>query len=304
MDFLTRSRGTRMRPPTREQVVSVYRGILKQARRFFDENTREFIQTFAQTKFRSNQRDRKPERAHKKLKNARTALHLLERANAHRFKDAVSVLEFGYGRKGPRRMDMLRATAGIGKREGIFGNLREVARYRPAFYAIAKNQYGEKKLEVNLDVLKSKNHLNIAKMQDMHWSDIRRRLLPPVDQRTMELLEERARTGVVDTTRGMGDRDSEAVRRWERQWVKMPHKRQAVRFYRELLGQVTQVDVSVGMVPNTALYRKSAARRSTKNAAGMDKPSAVPKKVYAFSKSLLAGKKPPSLANAIDLAGL
>ncbi|KAJ1956433.1 hypothetical protein GGI12_005307, partial [Dipsacomyces acuminosporus] len=285
-------------------VMGVYRGILKQARAFFDENTREFIQSFARAKFRSNLKDRKAERACKKLCNARTAMHLLERANMHRFKDVVSVLEFGYGRKGPRKMDMLSAAACIGRREAIFGNLREVARYRPAFYAIAKNQFGEKKLEVNPNTLKSKNNLNIAKMQDVHWSGIRHRVLPPVNQTTMELLEERARTGVIDTTRRMSDRHRAVVSKWQQQWVKMPHKRQIIRYYRELLTQITQMDVSTEMVPNTALYRKSIARRSTKNAAGVDKPTRVPKKVFTFKASLLAGKKPPSTANIVDLAGL
>ncbi|KAJ2110350.1 hypothetical protein IW146_005947 [Coemansia sp. RSA 922] len=285
--------------------MGVYRGILKQARAFFDDNTSEFIQSYAKSKFRGGLHDRNHERAHKRLRNARTTMHLLERANKHRYADVVSVLEFGYGRKGPRRVHMINAIAGLGKREEIFGSLEQVSKYRPAFYAIAKNYLGESKLQVNPLVLRSKQPLNVAKMQDRYWSDIRHKIKPPVDKATMAVLEERARTGIIDTTSLLAsEEDKSALERWTKTWVKMPPKRQIIRYYRTLLEQVTMMEVKTVEVPNTGKYVKSVARRNTVDAVGREKPDLVPKKNYVFTKSLLSGKRGLGEANLIDIAGL
>ncbi|KAJ2742267.1 hypothetical protein GGI20_004607 [Coemansia sp. BCRC 34301] len=285
--------------------MGVYRGILKQARAFFDENTSEFIQSYTKERFRIGLHDTNHERAHKHLRNARTTMHLLERANKHRFVDVVSVLEFGYGRKGPRRVQMTNATAGLGRREEIFGSPYQVSKYRPAFYAIAKNSVGESKLQVSPLILRSKQPLNVAKMQDKHWSDIRHKIKPPVDKATMAVLEERARTGIVDTSSLLASQeDRDALERWTKVWVKMPPKRQIVRYYRTLLQQVTMMEVKTQEVPNTGKYYKSMARRSTVDALGREKSDTVPKKEYVFTKSSLAGKRGLGAANIIDVAGL
>ncbi|KAJ2801178.1 hypothetical protein H4S07_005000, partial [Coemansia furcata] len=259
----------------------------------------DFIQSYAKSKFRGGLSDRNYERAHKRLRNART------RANKHRYVDVISVLEFGYGRKGPRRVHMLNATAGLGKREEIFGNLEQVSKYRPAFYAIAKDCLGDKKLLVNPLALRSKQPLNVAKMQDKHWSDVRHKIKPPVDKATMAVLEERARTGIVDTTSLLAsEEDKSALERWTKTWVKMPPKRQIIRYYRTLLEQVTMMEVKTLEVPNTGKYVKSMARRNTVDAVGREKPDFIPKKSYVFTKSLLAGKRGLGAANLIDMAGL
>ncbi|KAJ1720771.1 hypothetical protein LPJ53_004629 [Coemansia erecta] len=192
-------------PPSRESVLGVYRGILRQARMFFDENSREFIQTFAKKKFRENMHD-------------------------------------------------------------------------------PKNQYGEDKLSVNKNMLRSRNPLNVAKMQDSHWDTIRRKVLPPVDTNTMRVLEERAQCGIVDTVNKMDPDLAGIVRTWESRWVKMPPPRQIIRYYRTLLNQVTEMQVLKETTPDA-------------------KPSAQGTK-YMFRKSSLADKRPPPLANPIDIAML
>ncbi|KAJ1951199.1 hypothetical protein EC988_004110 [Linderina pennispora] len=285
--------------PTREMVVPVYRGILKEARKFFDLPTRTFIKTFAQEKFRSNSRDKLPMRTHKKLRKARSALRLLERANTHRYADAVSLLEFGYGRKGPLRIDLMRAMAGVGKREQVFGSLNNVKKYRPAFYAIASEQLGDK-LEVNVNVLKSRNKLNVAKMQDKRWEEVKWKVVPPVDRETLEMVEEFAKTGVVDNTKGFSAKEKEVLRQWEQRWVKVPHRRQVQRFYRELLTRMPAMEITKTEVPNPTKYRKDIVRRNASDTT----PDMIPKTAYSFIRSPLAGKKKPSLANLIDLAGL
>ncbi|KAJ2349105.1 hypothetical protein IWW50_005132 [Coemansia erecta] len=273
---------------------------------FFDDTTREFIQSYAKQKFRSNRNDRDAERAQRTLKQARTALHLLERANRGIFTDVLSVLEYGYGRKGPRKLIMLEATVGIGQREEVFGNLNEVAKYRPAFYALAEHQLGRTKLEVSVQTLRSQHPLNVAKAQDAHWQSIRHRVLPPVDAATMDLLEERAATGVVTSAaQVLASPDAAAlVRAWEARWVKFPEKRMARRYYRRLLESVVRMDVVTEMVPNPGMYQKGVARRNTCLAPGVVKPELVPRRVYAFVTSSVAGKALAQEANIIDIAGL
>ncbi|KAJ2548404.1 hypothetical protein EV175_004843 [Coemansia sp. RSA 1933] len=309
MEFLLRSKGAVPGFPSRLQVMHTYRGILREARAFFDETTRDFITTYAKQEFRRNHQDKKVKRIQRKLLGARTTLHLLQRANSHRFKDAVSVLAYGYGRKGPRKVQLLHAMAGIAPREQIFGNLREVARYRPAFYAIAARQFGRHKLVVCDEQLKSRHPLNVAKMQDVHWNFIRHRTVPPIDRSTMALLEQRARTGVITNallnSKELPPDDAHALRLWENRWVKFPPRSQAIRYYRALLTMNTSVmDVTIDMVPNTAKYRKKLPRRNVRNASGAVKPDLVPKKSFAFHASPLAGKKRPSTANPVDLLGL
>ncbi|KAJ1661688.1 hypothetical protein IW140_006318 [Coemansia sp. RSA 1813] len=289
--------------------MHAYRGILREARAFFDENTRDFITSYTRKEFRKNLYDKKTARAQRKIKGARTTLHLLERANAHKFKDVISVLEYGYGRKGPRKVEMLQATAKIRPRERVFGNLREVAKYRPAFYAIAERQFGVKKLTVSEEPLKSKHPLNVAKMQDRHWEHIRHRTVPPIDQSTMDLIEERARTGSVTNillkSKDISADDAEMLQMWEQRWVKKPNKSQVIRYYRALLDiNMAVMDVSVEMVPNKGKYWKAMPRRNVLDASGAVKPDLIPKKAFTFRTSSLAGKKSPSSANGIDVLNL
>ncbi|PIA15206.1 hypothetical protein COEREDRAFT_98340 [Coemansia reversa NRRL 1564] len=228
MDFLLRTNAQRVKLPSRQQVMHVYRRILKQARSFFDETTREFIQSYAKVTFRRNLYDRKVNRARAKLRNAQTTANRLERANKHRFKDVLNVLETGYGQKGPRKAMMLEAMVGIKKEEEVFGNLRDMAQYRPAFYALAMHQLGKSKVEVDKQNLKSLHPLNVAKTQDARWESLRYRVAPPVDEATMEVLEERARTGIIrnPVLQDCSVRDAALIRRWEEKWVLLPPRRQ------------------------------------------------------------------------------
>ncbi|KAJ2663899.1 hypothetical protein IW148_002225 [Coemansia sp. RSA 1199] len=304
MEFLLRTQKECSRAPTRAQVALVYRGILKNARMFFDDTTREFIQTYAKLKFRTNLHDSDTERARKKLTQATTTLHLLERANKGLFKDVISVLEYGYGRKGPRKLIMLEATVGIGQREQVFGTLSEVEKYRPAFFALAKYQLGCEKLTVSSEALKSTSPLNIAKAQDAHWERIQHRLLPPIDASTMNMLEDRANTGVITSAAMLACSDPQTanlVQEWERVWIKIPEKRSVRRYYRRLLESMVRMDVSTRMVDNPGKYKGNMARRSAIDTA---KPDLIPERIYAFVESSMAGHTQPSHANAVDCAGL
>ncbi|KAJ1759326.1 hypothetical protein LPJ58_002325 [Coemansia sp. RSA 1591] len=304
MEFLLRTQQECTRAPTRAQVMIVYRGILKNARMFFDDTTREFIQTYAKQKFRTNLHDSDVGRARKKLTQSTTALHLLERANKGVFTDVISVLEYGYGRKGPRKPIMLEATVGIGRREQVFGTLHEVEKYRPAFFALASYQLGRDKLTVSSEALKSTNPLNIAKAQDAHWARIQHRLLPPIDASTMTMLEDRANTGTIVSAARLACSDAhtmELVEEWERVWIKVPEARSVRRYYRRLLESVVRMDVTTRMVDNPGKYEGNMARRS---AIDTPKPDLIPERIYAFVESSMAGHTQPSHANSVDCAGL
>ncbi|KAJ2000289.1 hypothetical protein GGI04_004215 [Coemansia thaxteri] len=121
----------------------------------------------------------------------------------------------------------------------------------------------------------------------------------------MKVLEDRARTGTIDSTSNLvTDEEREVVQRWMQTWVKMPPKRQVIRYYRALLEQITMMEVKVQLVPNTGKYAKSMARHNTCDALGHEKPDTVPKKSYVFSQSKLAGKRGLDDANVVDMAGL
>ncbi|KAI9472787.1 hypothetical protein IWW42_002545 [Coemansia sp. RSA 1085] len=291
--------------PSRQEVMRLYRGLLRNARAFFDDTSREFIQSETKRLFRQNHNDVMLDRVHRKLTGARTTLHLLERANKHIFKDALSVLGYGYGRKGPRKLVMLEATVGVEVREEIFGSVHDVEKYRPAFFALAKHQMGLDKLSVNKDTLRSEHPINVAKMQDEHWKKIRHSVLPPVDAATMDILEERASTGVITSSAQYLNPDyAHVIRAWEERWVKFPEKRQVRRLYRRLLESIDRMDVTTVMVPNPGKYLDERPRRTTELAPGVDKPDLIPKKVYSFVKSPMAGKQEPEDANIIDTAGM
>ncbi|KAJ2617455.1 hypothetical protein H4S08_000297 [Coemansia sp. RSA 1365] len=195
---------------------------------------------------------------------------------------------------------------GIKKEEEVFGNLHDMAQYRPAFYALAMHQLGKSKVEVDKQNLKSLHPLNVAKTQDARWESLRYRVAPPVDEATMEILEERARTGIIrnPALQDCSVRDAVLIRRWEERWVILPPRRQVCRYYRSLLESVSMMVVSTRMVPNKSKYLKSRARRNTDIAPGIEKPEFVPEKTYSFVKSIYAGKKSPQEANIIDIAGI
>ncbi|KAJ2638480.1 hypothetical protein GGF40_001616 [Coemansia sp. RSA 1286] len=229
--------------------------------------------------------DLKPGRPAKKLKSAQTALHLLERANSHKLKSVLSVLEYAYGRKGPRRTEMMKQ---------IFGNLNRVSRYRPTFYAIAKNHFGEKKMQVNKDTLKSRHPLNVAKMQDKHWEEIKHRLPLPVSPAIMNMLEKRAQNGIVSITEGMDGSQAWLVNQWVDRWVKLPPRRQIIRYYRALLEQVTEMRIEKVVASSQDKVCKPDSKRL----------DVVRKRNFVFRKSPLSGKRPLPLVNSIDIANL
>ncbi|KAJ2857118.1 hypothetical protein J3B02_001210 [Coemansia erecta] len=172
---------------------------------------------------------------------------------------------------------------------------------------MAKNHFGEKKMQVNKEALKSRHPLNIAKMQDRHWEEIRRRVAVPVSPKVMNMLEKRAEDGIIKITREMSELDSvqaQLVNQWVGRWVKMPPKRQIIRYYRSLLEQITEMKVEKILVPNQVNFYRSMARKNTRTESGREEPDLVPKRSFMFRKSPLSGKRPLPPVSCIDIANI
>ncbi|KAG0026224.1 hypothetical protein BGZ82_009568 [Podila clonocystis] len=91
----------------RGKVLHLYRHILKEGSRFFDERTSNWIKITAQTKFRKRSRINDDNRAEKYLADARRSLRTLERGNQMDLKAIQKILKMAYGIQGSERRKLL-----------------------------------------------------------------------------------------------------------------------------------------------------------------------------------------------------
>ncbi|KAG0029027.1 hypothetical protein BGZ81_004186 [Podila clonocystis] len=91
----------------RGKVLHLYRHILKEGSRFFDERASNWIKTTAQTKFRKRSRINDDNRAEKYLADARRSLRTLERGNQMDLKAIQKILRMAYGIQGSERRKLL-----------------------------------------------------------------------------------------------------------------------------------------------------------------------------------------------------
>ncbi|KAF9312807.1 hypothetical protein BG003_005930 [Podila horticola] len=91
----------------RGKVVHLYRHILKEGSRFFDERASNWIKTTAQTKFRKRSQIKDDKRTEKYLADARTSLRTLERGNQMDLKAIQKILRMSYGIQGSERRKLL-----------------------------------------------------------------------------------------------------------------------------------------------------------------------------------------------------
>ncbi|KAJ1669988.1 hypothetical protein EV182_008479, partial [Spiromyces aspiralis] len=90
MDVLVRDYG--VRKVVSDEVVGIYRSILKESRQFFDPNVRQFINVYARMRFEQWRRLDHDGKKLRKLHTARKYLSLLRRANAGIRKPILKVL--------------------------------------------------------------------------------------------------------------------------------------------------------------------------------------------------------------------
>ncbi|KAF9306391.1 hypothetical protein BGZ74_006099 [Mortierella antarctica] len=89
------------------KVVHLYRHILKEGSRFFDERASNWIKTAAQTKFKKHSRIKDDNRTEKYLADARRSLRTLERGNQMDLKAIQKILRMAYGIQGSERRKLL-----------------------------------------------------------------------------------------------------------------------------------------------------------------------------------------------------
>ncbi|GJJ73055.1 LYR motif-containing protein 4 [Entomortierella parvispora] len=91
----------------RAQVVYLYRHILRESARFFDERTSQWARARAQETFAKNKRQRNNDRVQKNMADARKALRLLERANQMDLKAVQRLLRSSHGLQGVERRRLM-----------------------------------------------------------------------------------------------------------------------------------------------------------------------------------------------------
>ncbi|KAF9929032.1 hypothetical protein BGZ65_005968 [Modicella reniformis] len=91
----------------RGQALFLYRHILREGSKFFDERTSQWVRSRAQEAFRKNRTQAADNKIQKSLSDARKALRLLERANQMDFKAVMRLLRLTYGILGQERRKLL-----------------------------------------------------------------------------------------------------------------------------------------------------------------------------------------------------
>ncbi|KAI7828995.1 hypothetical protein BC939DRAFT_442472 [Gamsiella multidivaricata] len=91
----------------RAKALFLYRHILREGAKFFDERTSRWVKFRAQEAFRKNKYQADRERAEKCMSDARKALRLLERANQVDLKASMRLLRLSYGILGKERRALL-----------------------------------------------------------------------------------------------------------------------------------------------------------------------------------------------------
>ncbi|KAI1302143.1 hypothetical protein EDD11_005711 [Mortierella claussenii] len=91
----------------RGQALFLYRHILREGIRFFDERTSHWVMTRTQEVFRKNRHQTDQNRIEKAMSDARKALRLLERANQVDQKAVMRLLRLTYGLQGKERHRLL-----------------------------------------------------------------------------------------------------------------------------------------------------------------------------------------------------
>ncbi|PVV02137.1 hypothetical protein BB560_003417 [Smittium megazygosporum] len=198
MDLFTRSFS-----PTKvfhkSQTITLYRKILKNARCFFDDNSREFIKIRARQRFEKWKDLTEEKKILDKIKIAQGYLNYLERANKGDHKAIIKILRLGYARVGFLKYTILEKQANFKPPFKLYTDLSEFKANLPILYDLFLNQYkSSKALEVSLP-LKNKLHKSVIKNRQKAFNlKLLDRLIPPMPILMVKILEARAASGKVN----------------------------------------------------------------------------------------------------------
>ncbi|CAG8433987.1 491_t:CDS:2 [Scutellospora calospora] len=194
----------------RQQVLSIYRNILKESSKFFDDNAKIFLKNRTRKRFKEYKEETDETRILNKLADARQALYRIKRANVFDIKSVNRILELTYGRRGPMKHQLLKPIINEPSEapKPIVPGFPRTAppRMSQTLQTLLSSQV--KNLYPTLPEPKHKPLYPSRKANLLwrHYSKIMKTVLPPVDDVTLDQLEKNAGKGTL-TGQGVADRN-------------------------------------------------------------------------------------------------
>ncbi|GBB89871.1 hypothetical protein RclHR1_01670022 [Rhizophagus clarus] len=187
----------------RKQILSLYKQILKESSKFFDDNAKEFLKERTRMRFKEYKNETNEKRIMMKWADARKALNQLKRANVFDVKAVTRVLKLTYGRIGPKRHKLLKPLIDYPSQSPrpFIRKVRRIAppRISPPLQALLSSQV--KSLYPTLPEPKHKplHPRRKANIMWWHYSKIMKRVMPPVTKEELGILEEKAGKGTLSS---------------------------------------------------------------------------------------------------------
>ncbi|RIA97092.1 hypothetical protein C1645_684542, partial [Glomus cerebriforme] len=184
-------------------ILSLYKQILKESSKFFDDNAKKFLKERARTRFKEYKNETIEKRIMMKWADARKALNQLKRANAFDVKAVMRVLKLTYGRIGPKRHELLKPHIDYPSPSprSFIRKVQRTAppRISPPLQALLSSQV--KSLYPTLPEPKHKplHPRRKANIIWWHYSKIMKQVMPPVTEEELEILEKKAGKGTLSS---------------------------------------------------------------------------------------------------------
>ncbi|CAI2167443.1 20398_t:CDS:10 [Funneliformis geosporum] len=190
----------------RQQILSLYKQILKESSKFFDNNARNFLKERARIRFKEYKKETNEKRITKKCAEARKALNQLKRANVFDVKAVIRVLELTYGRSGPKRHELLKPYIDYPSPPPR-PFLRKVPRTAPPRISPPLQSLLSSQDKSLYPILPEPKHKPLhpcrkANIMWWHYSKIMKQVMPPVTEEELEILEQKAGKGTL-TSEGL-----------------------------------------------------------------------------------------------------
>ncbi|KAL1919138.1 uncharacterized protein VTP21DRAFT_2520 [Calcarisporiella thermophila] len=255
-------------PPHREKVLSLYRSILKEATKFFDDRSRIYIVKRAREGFRKYKKCEDGDRIQYRMAETRRLLHQLERANNPADPTAaLRILELAYGRRGKIRHALLRpflSSPSSTRPEPLIPHSPRTA--PPAISQELRALLTPQVKHVDPVMPEARDgrplHLRrVANISWRNWSKNMKVVKAPVPIAVMQELEKKASVGLAATPRESDNTEEDILRgirvnwwecthrekTWFDRWLHSSHsesgftQRQRRRLYQRLLNSIPQV---------------------------------------------------------------
>ncbi|RHZ74115.1 hypothetical protein Glove_227g167 [Diversispora epigaea] len=193
----------------KRHILSLYRSILRESSRFFDDYAKQFLKKRARKRFKEYKEETNETRIKYKLIEAKQSLNRLKRANIFDPKSVKRVLEFAYGRRGQMRHKLLKPIIdepSPAPKPIVKGYPRTAPpRMSPSLKTLITTQ--GKSLYPVLPVPPHKPLYPSRKANLLwwHYSKNMRTVMPPVDDKLFDEIEKKAGKGIL-TPEGIGCR--------------------------------------------------------------------------------------------------